>query len=365
MKKGSLFLLAAAALVLLSGCNMPGGTSAEQVQTAAAQTVSANLTQSALLTPSATNTPLPTATLEATSTPAVTNTPASTATTGGGPTGGCDVVQFVSDVTVPDGEAHAPDTEFVKTWRLRNAGTCSWTPSYALIFVSGNAMGGPAAQNLTDTVVPGSTIDISVTLTAPHENGDYTGYWALRNAASQTFGSFFVKIEVTADGTSGGGDGTTTLNASNVGQVDANGTIGAAAHTGANSGTGVRGFVSFNISAIPADATIEEVEVDFTGFDTVGNPFASMGCLQAYAGHFFPLTAAEYNATGSGPDAEWCSISELDTVYVIDGVKDRLQAALGSGVLEYQLRFSGAPTGSGLVRFLGGGLKLIVTYTEP
>lgn len=365
MKKGSLFLLAAAAMVLLSSCNLPGGTSAEQVQTAAAQTVSANLTQSALLTPSATNTPLPTATLEATSTPAVTNTPASTATTGGGPTGGCDVVQFVADVTVPDGEGHAPDTEFVKTWRLRNAGTCSWLPSYALVFVSGNAMGGPAAQNLTDTVVPGSTIDISVTLTAPHENGDYTGYWALRNAASQTFGSFWLKISVTADGTSGG-PGVTTLNASAVGQVDANGTIGAAAHAGANSGTGVRGFVSFNISAIPAGATIEEVEVDFTGFDTVGNPFASMGCLQAYAGSFFPLDAGDYSASGSGPDAEWCSISELDTVFVIDGVKDRLQAALGSStVLEYQLRFSGAPSGSSLVRFLGGGLKLIVTYSEP
>jgi hypothetical protein len=364
MKKGSLFVLAAAAL-LLSGCNFPGGTSASQVQTAAAETVSANLTQSALLTPSATNTPEATATAEATNTPAVSNTPVATATSGGGPTGGCDVMQFVTDVTVPDGEEHAPDTEFVKTWRLRNAGTCSWSPSYAVIFVSGNAMGGPASQNLTDTVVPGSTIDISVTLKAPHELGDYTGYWALRNASSQTFGSFYVQIEVTADGTSGGSGGT-TINASSVGRVDANGNVGAAAHVGADAGTGVRGFASFNIAAIPTDATIEDVEVDFSGFDTVSNPFASMGCLQAFAGSFFPLDAADYNSAASGPDMEWCSGSELGTVFSVDAFNDRLQAALGSStVLEVRLRFAGSPTGSALVRFLNGGMKLIVTYSEP
>ena len=368
MKKGSLILLAAAAL-LLSACNFPGGgQSAEQVQTAAAQTVSANLTQSALLTPSATNTPVPTATLEATNTPAVTNTPAATTTSsggGGGGTGGCDAAQFVSDVTIPDGEELAPDAQFVKTWRLRNAGTCTWSTSYAVVFVSGNAMGGPASQALTDSIAPGTTADISVTLKAPHELGEYTGYWALRNATNQTFGSFYVQIEVTTDGSSGG-EGAHTLSAGSVGQVDANGTVAVGAHAGANSGVGVRGFISFDISTIPTDATIEEVEMDFTGFDTVSNPFATMGCLQAYAGSYFPLDASDYNASGSGPDMEWCDSNALDRVYVVDEVAARLQAMLGTAnVLEYQLRFSGTPTGTALVRFLSGGLKLIVTYSEP
>ncbi|MEX2143633.1 MAG: NBR1-Ig-like domain-containing protein [Anaerolineales bacterium] len=367
MQKGIFFLLTAAVLAVLSACNLPGGSSADQVQTAAAETVSVNLTQSALLTPSATNTTEPTATLDATSTPAVSNTPAATATAGGGGggTGGCDAAQFVADVTVPDGEEQFPDTEFIKTWRLRNAGTCSWSPSYAVVFVSGNAMGGPASQNLTDTVAPGTTVDISLTLKAPHEEGDYTGYFALRNASNQSFGSFYVQIKVTSGG-AGGGPGGLTISASSVGQVDANGTVGSAAHTGANSGTGVHGFASFNISGIPSNATIEEVEVDFTGFDTVGNPFASMGCLQAFAGAFFPLDSGDYSAAGAGPDMEWCDSNSLDTVYVVDEVADRLQAALGtSTVLEYKLRFSGAPSGNGLVRFLSGGLKLIVTYTQP
>lgn len=358
MKFGRLFLLASAAM-LLAACNLPGGSSAEQVQTAAAETVSANLTQVALLTPSATNTPEPTATPLATNTPLVTNTPFFTPTSGA-IGGGCDAIQFVSDVTVPDGQDFAPDAAFTKTWRIRNIGTCSWSPSYAVVFVSGNAMGGPASQNLTATIAPNSTVDISVDLKAPHEAGPYTGYWALRNASGQNFGSFYVQIDVTSGGASGDGE---TITASNVGQVDASGNMASAAHVGANSGVGVQGFVSFNISAIPSDATIEEVQVDFSSFDTVGNPFASMGCLQAFAGSYFPLDASDYNASGSGPDMEWCSTDELGTVLVVDEVAERLQDTLGSAsTLEYQLKFSGSPTGSTLVRFLSG-LKLIVAYS--
>lgn len=365
MKIRSFFILAVAGVLLLTACNLPGGQSAEQVQTAAAETVSAQQTQNALLTPSATNTQPPTATSTASLTPAVTNTPFATSTSSGGATGGCDVAQFVSDVTVPDGEDHAPDSTFVKTWKLRNAGTCSWSTTYSVVFVSGNSMGGPASQSLTATIAPGTTVDISLNLTAPHETGSYTGYWTLKNATGQTFGdSFYVQIDVTGSG-GVSGDGT-TISASSVGQVDASGTIGSAAHAGSNSGTGVQGFVSFNISSIPTDATIEEVKVDFSGFDTVSNPFASMGCLQGFAGSYFPLDASDYNASGSGPDMEWCSSSELSTVFINSDVADRLQDALGSATtLEYQLKFSGTPAGSALVRFLGGGTKLIITYTEP
>lgn len=360
MKFRRLSFLAVAGLLLLAGCNFPGSQSAEQVQTAAAETVSAQQTQNALLTPSATATGTPTATSTTSPTPAVTNTPATTSS--GGATG-CDRTQFVSDVTVPDGEDHAPDTTFVKTWRLRNAGTCSWSPSYSMVFVSGNSMGGPASQSLTSTIVPASTVDISLNLTAPHETGSYTGYWILKNAAGQTFGdSFYVQIDVTSGGTSGDG---TTITVSSSGQVDANGTVSSGAHAGANSGVGVQGFVSFNISSIPTDATIEEVQVDFSNFDTVSNPFGSMGCLQGFAGSYFPLDASDYNASGSGPDMEWCSTSELSTVFINGDVADRLQDALGSTTtLEYKLKFSGTPSGTRLVRFFGG-VKLIVTYTEP
>ena len=55
----------------------------------------------------------------------------------------CDWAQFVADVTVPDGTTFAANQTFTKTWRLKNIGFCTWTTSYALVFDSGNSMGGP------------------------------------------------------------------------------------------------------------------------------------------------------------------------------------------------------------------------------
>jgi hypothetical protein len=92
---------------------------------------------------------------------------------------------------------------FVKIWRIRNAGTCSWTPSYALVFTSGDAMSGPSVVALTENVDPGESVDLAVTLTAPNRDGDYRGYWKLRNASGALFGigaqadtAFWVDIRV-------------------------------------------------------------------------------------------------------------------------------------------------------------------------
>jgi hypothetical protein len=371
MKFKSLILFALAAL-LLAACNMPGGPSADQVQTQAAETVNAQLTMNALLTPSSTNTPLATETPAATNTPAVTNAPAATSTTssGGGGGSGCDAMAFVADVTIPDGEDMTAGKTFTKTWRLRNSGTCTWSTTYNVVFVSGSSMGGPATQALSASVVPGSTIDISVNLTAPSSNGEHTGYWALRNAAGQNFGSFYVQIEVGgASGTPGGGDGDEdSISASLVGQVRSDGTTGSNAQAGdTGSNVSVQGFVSFDISEIPDGATIEEVKVDFSDFDTDSNPFATLGCLTANFGSYFPLDASDFSGAGS-VDAEWCDATELSTVFIIDAVADRLQSVLASqDELEYRLRFSDATTDSDntadLVRFLS--MRMIVTYTEP
>ncbi len=46
----------------------------------------------------------------------------------------CDQAQFVSDITVPDGAAFTPGASFTKTWRFMNAGTCTWTTSYKLVY---------------------------------------------------------------------------------------------------------------------------------------------------------------------------------------------------------------------------------------
>jgi len=117
--------------------------------------------------------------------------------------GYCDWVQFVADVTIPDGVPVDPGFVFRKTWRLKNIGTCTWTRSYKLVFVSGAQMGGVTAMNLPREVAPGQTIDLTIGLTAPTIPGVYIGYWELQNPAGGLFGigqtaarPFFVEINV-------------------------------------------------------------------------------------------------------------------------------------------------------------------------
>jgi hypothetical protein len=100
----------------------------------------------------------------------------------------CERASFLADVTVPDGTTYAPATSFTKTWRLKNAGTCSWTTAFSLVFESGEQMGGPASVPMPRTVAPGETVDISVNLTAPGTAGAYRGYWRFQDANGVRFG---------------------------------------------------------------------------------------------------------------------------------------------------------------------------------
>ncbi len=112
-------------------------------------------------------------------------------------------IKFIRDVTVPDGAKIKPNKRFTKTWRLQNAGDCTWTEDYALVFASGDQMSGPDSQPLGTIVKPGEKVDISVKLVAPAKKGKYTGEWLLQTPAGQQFGlgtegetPFWVKIRV-------------------------------------------------------------------------------------------------------------------------------------------------------------------------
>ena len=216
-----LSMIIATALVL-SACNLPSTQPTEQanpnaVFTAAAQTVVAQLTQSALLNPTSpppsvaplTNTPAPAA---ITNTPQLVLPPATSSVPVVVPTTSCDAAQFITDVTIPDGTQFAAGATFVKTWRLKNIGTCTWNSSYALVFDSGTAMGGASSVPLASSVAPGGSIDISVNLQAPSADGTYRGFWGVTNASGSripvTGGSsgrsFYVEIRV-GTGTGSGG----------------------------------------------------------------------------------------------------------------------------------------------------------------
>jgi hypothetical protein len=137
----------------------------------------------ALGLPTSTLTPLPTATFQQ-QTPVL--LPTSALAPSGGPTG-CDNAIYVSDVTIPDGTTVEAGKYFTKTWKVSNTGSCTWTATYQLIFISGDSMGGKATA-IGKIVKPGESADISVVLTSSSAAGNITGVWRLSNDKAQPFG---------------------------------------------------------------------------------------------------------------------------------------------------------------------------------
>jgi hypothetical protein len=98
-----------------------------------------------------------------------TNPPAATPTAIAGVVGpdGCTLnAQFIADVTVPDGATIPLRANFIKTWRVRNTGSCTWNNTYKLVFASGNQFNAPGSVPLS-TAKPNDVIDISVPMQGP------------------------------------------------------------------------------------------------------------------------------------------------------------------------------------------------------
>lgn len=155
-------------------------------------------------TPEPSQTPIPVYTPTQTVSPTISLTPSITPTITNTPIP-CNWAKFVEDVSFPDGSEIAVNTDFVKTWRLKNIGSCTWNSSYRLIFASGNQMGAPASISLTPgTVAPGGSVNISIPLTAPGSAGSYEGSFLLQAPDGTVFGigehadgKFWVKITTT------------------------------------------------------------------------------------------------------------------------------------------------------------------------
>ena len=128
------------------------------------------------------------------------------APTGGGTAPACiNGMSFVTDVTLDDKNMTAPpvmtpNQQFVKTWRVKNSGTCAWDPKFVLAYAYGNRpeaqMGGTQVA-VGKAVQPGETIDISANLTAPNTYGVFQGFWTMRDLNNVDFGeTVWVGIQV-------------------------------------------------------------------------------------------------------------------------------------------------------------------------
>lgn len=210
MTKAILPSILVLAVMLLGACGTPAATGptpdVNAARTSAAQTVIAELTLTAA------DITMPTA--ESTAT--VTEAPAATATVGTpiiivtnasgvpveiSPTPIlCDSLTFnpaTVDVNIPDGSQMTPNQEFVKTWKVKNDGSCVWGAGYGLIYAGySNRMSGQP-QPLGSVVEIGQEIEVSVSFKAPDKVGEYVSAWQMANARGIPFGkAIFVKILV-------------------------------------------------------------------------------------------------------------------------------------------------------------------------
>jgi hypothetical protein len=190
----SVYIIYIIILVGLFGCNFPTRAKATEpsagyIYTAAAETVQAQLTQ--VSQPPATS-GITTDTMQVIGTPSPTS-PAGTITQKPDSTSTeetrCDLAEFVKDVTFPDDTKLLPGEEFDKTWRLKNVGTCTWSPAYAVVFIGDNDLNSPASVQLSiSPIAPGETVDISVPLQAPLSNGKFRQNFKLANETGEQFG---------------------------------------------------------------------------------------------------------------------------------------------------------------------------------
>lgn len=377
MKKLPL-LFAIGLILVLVACNMPSNvvqpspSAPGAAFTQAAQTVEAELTRIALnATPTSnipTEPPLPTNTF----TLPPTNTPVSTPTRTPIP---CLMVGFNNatiDVTIPDNTIMSAGQTFIKTWRLINLGSCTWNSSYQLVFDHGDGMGVPAnyAQTLTSgSVGPGQTVDISVSLTAPSATGTYTGYWRFRDPNSIYFGiggsgAWVVKIKVINSVSL-----TLTPESGLSGTLNAEGGLSTTYKVGESSINNtkiVELFLSYDISAIPTNATITEVKFDLQDYTTTGNPFG-LGVLNGYlSNHGTTLDASDFVAGfPSGNILDWGSTTSLNTIEASAALKTAIQSKLGTARLQLRLQFPGSNLDAVTDSITFAHPGLIIKYVLP
>jgi len=132
----------------------------------------------------------------------------------------------------------------------------------------------------------------------------------------------------------------------------------------------LQAFMSFDISGIPAGATITKVVVDFSDYTIYGDPFSTLGYLRGYAQSYGALDSSDYfTGTALGALIRYNSLSQLvaeDNSYV----KNALQAELGSPRFQMRLQFNDTATNgdweNDIVAWTPGHYPTLkVTYTLP
>jgi hypothetical protein len=126
--------------------------------------------------------------------PTLTITPAQPRPT---PTIDCDSdLDFISDITIPDGTLVEPGSTVDKRWEVENNGSCNWDERFSLVRIEGPDLGVESKQVLYPAR-SGTQATLQIIFVAPDEPGTYRSLWQAAGPDGSFFGDrFYVEFIV-------------------------------------------------------------------------------------------------------------------------------------------------------------------------
>jgi hypothetical protein len=107
---------------------------------------------------------------------------------------GCYNSALVSE-TIPSGSRMHPGERFVKTWQIKNTGTCDWSRYFKITYVGGYDFQGADTTSIREKVTAGSTVEVSMSIDAPNNLDSYSSSWQIATDQGVLFGQVF-RIEI-------------------------------------------------------------------------------------------------------------------------------------------------------------------------
>jgi len=105
-------------------------------------------------------------------------------------------LEFLDDLTIPDGFEVFPGELIMKRWLIKNTGNCNWNSSYSLQLISGLALGAEKMQGLYPARQSTKAV-LEITFNAPDNPGRYNSWWQAYDPDGARFGDpFYVEISV-------------------------------------------------------------------------------------------------------------------------------------------------------------------------
>jgi hypothetical protein len=107
-----------------------------------------------------------------------------------------DNLEFLQDVTIPDGTTISFGGTIDKQWLVKNNGTCDWGSTYHLKWIGGDPLGAAQEQALFPAKA-GTQATLRISFTVPSVEGPYESAWQAYGPDGVAFGNpIFMKIVV-------------------------------------------------------------------------------------------------------------------------------------------------------------------------